>query len=90
MHYVLHVKLCEKGVESSEYLGRERNNSIFATKSTNNCDFIVSGLVSTLENVYATFCKYNGVKTVLKCRNILNGIEITDNFRQNRRIIAIL
>ena len=49
----------------------------------------VSGLVSALENAWTAFCMYNGVKRAFKRRNISNGIEITLNLRQNRRMIAI-
>ena len=49
----------------------------------------MSGLVSTLEGACATFCTYNGVKKALKTRNISNGLEITNNLRQNRGVIAI-
>ena len=36
-----------------------------------------------------TFCKHNAVKRAFQCRNILNGKEISLNFLQNRRFIAI-
>ena len=49
---------------------------------------LVSGLVSTLENACTTFCTNNAVKIAFKRRNISNGIEITLNLRQNRRMIA--
>ena len=45
--------------------------------------------VLTLESVCTTFCMQNGVKFAFKRRNILNGSEITHNFRQNRRMKAI-
>ena len=56
----------------------------------NDSDFRVPGLVLSLEIVCTTFCVRNGVKRALKRRNILNGREITHNFLQNRRMIAIL
>ena len=46
-------------------------------KSTNDFDFLVSGLVSTLENVCMTFGTHDAVKRAFKRRNILNGREIT-------------
>ena len=44
-------------------------------------DFSVSGFDSALENVFTTFCMQNGVKFAFKRGNILNGNEITHNFR---------
>ena len=44
---------------------------------------------STTENACTTFCKHNTVKRAFKRRNISNGREISLNFLQNRRIIAI-
>ena len=55
----------------------------------NYCYFRVSGLVSTLENVYTTFGTHDAVERAFKRRNILNGREITYSYRQNPRIIAI-
>ena len=55
----------------------------------NDYDFFVSVLVLTLENVCTTFCVRSGVKFAFNRRNILNGREITHNFRHNRRMIAI-
>ena len=89
MHYVLHVKWSEIRVYTSKYFKRERNNVQFSSKSTNESDLRVSGFVLTLENVCTTFCMQNGVKFAFKRRIILNGNEITHNFRQNRRMIAI-
>ena len=89
MHYVLHVKWSEKEVQTPKYRKRERNNALFSSKSTNDSDLRVSGFVLTLENVCTTFCEQNGVKRPFKRRNILNGNEMTHNFRQNRRMKAI-
>ena len=69
---------------------RERNNAQFSSKFENDYDFRVSGRVLTLENVCSTFCMRNGGKRAFERRNILKGREITHNFRQNRRMIAIL
>ena len=55
----------------------------------NYCYFRVSGLFSTLEDVCTTFGTHDAVERAFKRRNILNGIEITYSYRQNRRIIAI-
>ena len=65
------------------------NKIQFSSKSTNDCDLRVSGLVSTLEGACTTFCTYNAVKIAFKRRNIKNGREIMLNLRQNRRMIAI-
>ena len=89
MHYVLHVKWSQKDVHTLKYLKRVRNNAQFSSKSTNESDLRVSGFVLTLENVCTSFCMQNGVKFAFKRRNILNGREITHNFRQNRLTIAI-
>ena len=89
MHYVLHVKWSEKEVQTPKYLKRERNNAQFSSKSTNDCDLRVFGRFSVLENVCTTFCMQNGVKFAFQRRNILNGREITYNYRQIRRMIAI-
>ena len=89
MHYVLHVKWSEKEVQTPKYVKREKNNAQFSSKSTNERDLRVFGFVLTLGNVCTTFCKQNGVKFAFKCRNILNGNEITHKFRQNQRMIAI-
>ena len=89
MHYVLHVKWSEIRVYTSKYFKRERNNAQVSSKTTNDCDLRVSGYVLTLEKVCTTFCMQNGVKRPFKLRNILNGREITHNFRQNRRMNAI-
>ena len=89
MHYVLHVKWSEKDVQTPKYLKRERNNAQFSSKSTNDCDLRVFGRFSVFENVCTKFCMQNGVKFAFKRGNILNGIEITHNFRQNRRMQAI-
>ena len=83
MYYVLHVKWSEIRVYTSKYFKRERNNAQFSSKSTNESDLRVSGFVLTLESVCTTFCMKNGVKFAFKRRNILNGNEITHNFRQN-------
>ena len=53
-------------------------------------DFRVPGLELTLGNVCTTFCMRNGVKRVLKRRNILSAREIAHNVLQNRRMITIL
>ena len=90
MHYVLHVIWSEKDVQTLKSVKRERNNAQFSSKSTNESDLRVSGFVLTLENVCTTFCIRNGVKRAFKRRNILNGRVITLNFRQNRRMLAIL
>ena len=89
MHYVLLVKWSEKDVQTPKYLKGERNNAQFSSKSTNDCDLRVFGRFSVFENVYTKFCMQNGVKFAFKRGNILNGIEITHNFRQNRRRKAI-
>ena len=89
MHYVLHVKWSEKDVQTPKYVKRERNNAQFSSKSTNESDLQVSGFVLTLDSVCTTFCMQNGVKFAFKRGNILNGSEITHNFRRNRRVIAI-
>ena len=89
MHYVLHAKWSEKAVYTSKYFKRERNNAQVSSKSTNDCDLRVSGYVLTLEKVCTTFCMQNGVKFAFKRRNILNGREMTHNFRQNRGMKAI-
>ena len=89
MHYVLHVKWSEIRVYTSKYFKRERNIAQFSSKSTNDSDLRVFGRSSVLENVCTTFCVQNGVKFAFKRRNILNGREITHNFRHNRRMIAI-
>ena len=59
------------------------------TKSMNDCDLRVSRLISMMENACTAFCTHNAVKTAYKHRNIFNWREMTHNFRQNRRIIAI-
>ena len=89
MHYVLHVKWSEKDDHTLKYLKRDRNNAQFSSKSTNESDLRVSGSVLTLESVCTTSCMQNGEKRPYKRGNILNGSEITHNFRQNRRMIAI-
>ena len=89
MHYVLHVKWSEIRVYTSKCFKRERNNAQFSSKLTNESDLRVSGFVLTLENVCTTFCMQNGVKFAFKRGNILNGKEITYNYRQIRRMIAI-
>ena len=90
MHCILHAKWSEKGVLTSKYLKRQRNNASFSSKSSNASDFRVSVLVLTLENLCTTFCERNGVKREFKRRNILSGREITHNFRHNRRMLTIL
>ena len=72
-----------------KYFKRDRNNAQFSSKSTNESDLRVSGFVLTLEKVCTTFSMQNGVKFPFKRRNILNGREISRNFRENRRMIAI-
>ena len=89
MHYILHVKWREIRVYTSKCFKRERYNAQFSSKLTNESDSRVSGFVLTLESVCTTFCMQNGVKFAFKSRNILNGREITHNFRQNRRMKAI-
>ena len=89
MHYVLHAKSSEMGVWTSKYLKRERNKALFSSKSSNDYDFRVSERLLTLENVCSTFCVRSKVKRAFKRWNILNGREITHNFRQNRRVITI-
>ena len=89
MHYVLHVKWSEKDVQTPKYVKRERNNAQFSSKSTNACYLRVFGRFSVLEIVCTTFCVQNGVKFAFKRRNILKGIEVTHNFRQNLRMKAI-
>ena len=84
MHYVLHVKWSEIRVYTSKYFKRERNDAQFSSKSTNDCDLRDFGRFSVLENVCTTFSMQNGVKFAFKHGNILNGREITHNFRQNR------
>ena len=49
----------------------------------------MSGLVSALENSCTTFCLHNAVKRAFKSRSISNGLDITNNLRQNRGMIAI-
>ena len=49
----------------------------------------MAGLVSTTYKRCTTFCKHNAVKKAFTLRNISNGREISFNFLQNRRIIAI-
>ena len=89
MHHVLHVKWSEKEVQIPKYVKREKNNAQFSSKSTNESNLRVSGFVLTLENVCTTFCMQNGVKFAFKRGNILNGREITYNYRQVPRMIAI-
>ena len=89
MHYILHVKWSEKEAQTPKYVKRERYKAQFSSKSTNASDVRISEFVWTLENACTTFCMQNGVKRPFKLRNILNGREITHNFRQNRRMIAI-
>ena len=90
MHYVLHAKWSEKGVRRRNVLnGREitlnfRQNRLMLAI----LEFL--GLFLTLENVCTMFCIQNGMKRAIKRRNILNGREITHNFRQNRPTLAIL
>ena len=79
----------EKGVKTSKYIKWERNKSSFSSKSGNECELCVSGIVSTLETACAAFHKYNAVKRAFKRRNISNGREIKLNFRQNRQMITI-
>ena len=89
MHYVLQVKGSEKEVQTPKYVKREKNNAQFSSKSTNESDLRVSGFVLTLENEYTTFSMQNGVTFAFKRRNIINGREITHNYRQILRMIAI-
>ena len=90
MHYVLHAKWSENGAYTTKYLKREGNDAYFSSKSANDYDFRVSVPVLTLEIVGTTFCMRNGVKRAFKRRYILNGREMTHNFRHNRGIIMIL
>ena len=55
----------------------------------NYCNLRVSGIASTSENTCTTFCTHNAVKRAFKRRSISNGREISINFLQNRRIIAV-
>ena len=89
MHYVLHAQCSENYVKTSKYLKRERKNSQFWSKSTNDRDLRVSVRVSTLDNVCTTFCTHNAVKGAFERRNNTNGKEMTLNFGQYRRMIAI-
>ena len=57
--------------------------------SMDDYDFRVPGLVLTLGNVCTTFCMRNGVNRAFERRNILNSRELTHNFLQIRRMIAI-
>ena len=59
------------------------------SKSANECDLGVSGIVSPQETAGNAFHKHNAVKRALKRRNISNGRETTLNFRQNRQMITI-
>ena len=54
----------------------------------NESDLRESVFVFTLGNVCTTFCMQNGVTFAFKRRNILNGREITRNFRENQRMIT--
>ena len=49
----------------------------------------VSGIASTTEITCTTFGTLNAVKRAFKRRSISNGREISLNFLQNRRIIAV-
>ena len=89
MHYIQHAKWSEICVYTSLYFTRERNNAQFSSKATNDCYLRGFGRFSVLANVCTTCCMQNGVKFAFKRRNILNRNEITHNFPQIRRMIAI-
>ena len=68
--------------------GREITHN-FEKKTKNDCDLHASGLASTLETAWNTFRAHNAMKRAFNRRNISNGREISLNYRQNRRMIAI-
>ena len=79
----------KRELKTSKYLKRVGNIAYLSTKSKNYCNLRVPELDSTKENPCTMFRKHNAVQSAFKSRNISNGRDISLNFLQNRRIIAI-
>ena len=60
--------------ERRKYLKRVRNIALLSTKSTNDCDFGVSGHVSKREIACAMFRTHNAMKTAFKRRKYLKRV----------------
>jgi hypothetical protein len=88
VHNDLRLKCSSLGVYTSIYLNREENYGHFSTKTTNFRIVRVVGLVWMLNTSCTMFCATDAVIWAFKRRNISIGKEITDIFRQNRRMVA--
>jgi hypothetical protein len=89
VHNDLRLKCSSFGVYTTKYLNRQENYGHFSTKTTNVRILRVVGLVSRLNTSCTMFCESNAVIWAFKRRNMAIAKEITDIFRQNRRIVAI-
>jgi hypothetical protein len=62
---------------------------IFEKNRSNGRGLRDAGLVSTLKLAWIPFCKLNGVKRALKCRNNTNGKEMTVIFVKIDQMVAV-